>query len=230
MADEIIKIIDKNRETSSSYHLRLAREWRLYGGHKQLHNPLAYSAFEFRMAIERFLFEFYYLLNKREGFGDKEAKKASSLKNLIKAICLKVDNKEILMKRLKFNRIVAENQIVNGSYLRGPNLPSVFDIDLLYNYWQKLSNYCHKQLKPESTWESFGNGWVNKGYELLNEVEDYLFNIMVKNSMGWFNFDDNQDEMKTAQAEYISGKIDDDALNIRIRIMTPILEMRKKSK
>ena len=30
------------------------------------------------------------------------------------------------------------------------------DIEKLEEYWAKLSNYCHRQLKPEETWDDLG--------------------------------------------------------------------------
>jgi len=58
------------------------------------------------------------------------------------------------------------------------NLPgklSIPDVKVLSNYWHKLSEYLHKQLRPGNTWES--SDWINKGYILLCEVETYLWNI-----------------------------------------------------
>ena len=56
--------INNKREVTLEYHLLAAREWRRYGEQDQLHTPLIYSAFEYRCAIERFVFEIFVLMNR----------------------------------------------------------------------------------------------------------------------------------------------------------------------
>lgn len=227
----ILKLLQNKRETKAEFHFLVAREWRIFGEPKKLHHPLAYSAFEYRMAIERYLFELYYIILNLQEFDEMEiSRKASTLKKLISAIYAETGGKEAFHKRLQFNRIVAENQITKGKYLRGRFLPAVFEINRLDKYWQKLSNYCHKQLKPKASWNSFGDDWVKNGYILLNEVDEYLFNIMVKNSLGWYHIDEGHIEIKEALDEYLRGKIDDRTLSTRITIMNPVFEMKNNSK
>lgn len=222
-----LNFIENNRETFSGYHIRIARNWRLFGNAKSMHTPMVYSAFEFRMAIERYLFEFYYLLKIRKEFGNKEENKAISMKSMIQAIYMVTGGNVKLNKRLKFNRILANNQKLNGFYLRGKNLPSIFDINILHKYWSKLSGYCHQQLKPINTWESSNNDWVKKGYDFLDEVENYLLKITQENSMGWFNINDAESVIKTALLDFLSDKIDESTLDTRFQIMLPTLEKRR---
>ncbi len=222
-------LLNKDRKTDSGYHTQIGREWRLFGEPQKLHNPLVYSAFEFRMAIERFLFEFFYIMKKRF-FSKRDERKVSSVDKLIKAIYFEVGGQKNLIKRLRFNRIVAELQIINGHYLTGRNLPSVFEIDILDKYWQKLSNYCHKQLQPEITWISMGNDWVNNGYNLLNEVENYLFKVTIENSIGWVNMDNVEIELKDALKDYLDNAIDENTLKLRLSLIKPIFEYRNMNK
>ena len=40
----MINFVNKERETFSGYHIKMGREWRLFGQVNKLHTPLAYSA------------------------------------------------------------------------------------------------------------------------------------------------------------------------------------------
>jgi hypothetical protein len=152
MLQKIEKLLLSKRETLSSYHFLMAREWRILGQEKKMHTPLAYASFEYRMAIERFLFEFYFIMKGMDNFIREDEKNASSFSKLVKSIYKLAGNKDIFRKKIKFNRIVGEEV-----GLKGKHLPAFFEIEQLNNFWNKLSNYCHKQLSPKKTWEQMGN-------------------------------------------------------------------------
>lgn len=59
---EVNKIVKKPRDVKANFHVELAQSWRRYGEPKLLHSPLVYSAFEFRLCIEKIVFELYYLM------------------------------------------------------------------------------------------------------------------------------------------------------------------------
>ena len=224
--EKLIDLINGNRETNSKFHLHLAREWKVYGQIKYLHNPLAYSAFEYRMAIERLLFEFYLLAVGKDIFSDKHAKEAYSLDRLIKSICRIVGFKDTFVNRLKFNRIFAEYQKSDNQYPKGLNLPSVFDISILNKYWLNLSNYCHKQLKPKITWNSLGAEWIINGYSLLNEVDNYLYQISEINSIGWLKLDIEHEELVDTLNKYLKRELNDFSLKRYFEIMMPTIRSR----
>lgn len=207
--EKLTDLIKGNRETDSKFHLHLAREWRIFGQIVYLHNPLAYSAFEYRMAIERLLFEFYFLAVGKDIFSVKDAKEASSLPRLINAIYKVVGGKDNFIKRLKFNRIFAEYQKSDNKYPKGLNLPSVFDISILNKHWINLSNYCHKQLKPKITWGSLGAEWIKKGYSLLEDVDNCFYQISENNSIGWLKLGVEHQEIVDTLNKYLSGEFND---------------------
>ena len=221
MFKKIEKLIIQNRSTLSSYHFKVAREWRILGQENKLHTPLSYSSFEYRMAIERFLFEFYFIMKGIDKFKKGDEKEASSIPKLISAIYKLTGKKEVFKKKLLFNRIIGEEV-----GLKGKDLPAYFDIDILISYWNKLSNYCHKQLSPKKTWDLMGNEWVISGYNLLDKVDDYLWNNMLINSIGWLREESLCEEQYIALCDFINGKINEEILRIRIQLMLPILKRR----
>ncbi len=180
--ERLKEVMKEKRSTTSDYHARLGRFWRISEERDKLHAPLAYAAFEFRIAMERALLELLYLikdhhLSKKElEYDFWQLKKA-----LYKTQGQSKDGKEKLQRRLEFNSLYAKS-------LPQPFQPTnkkvaIIDIEKINKFWEKLSRYCHRQLKANNSWGDIR--WVNKGYELLNEVESYVWEIMVDCQVAW---------------------------------------------
>jgi len=224
--DTIQKFIKNKRNTvQSDYHARVGREWRILGEPDKLHAPLSYSAFEFRIAMERCLLELLYLI-KNKSLSDKELKYdiAQIKKALYKSQGPANTGKNKLTRRMNFNSIYQKNV---GSQMGWPKNPiAIVDVDKVVRFWNNLSKYCHRQLNAENTW---GNpSWVNNGYELLNEIEIYIWEIMVNKSVGWLEPDSLPSEIQKLASDYVEEKIDETSLDIRLRIMLPTLQMQNQ--
>ena len=107
---ELNRILKGARETSGDYHAAVGMAWRRFGEKDLLHSPLVYSAFEFRLAIERYVFEIYYLILRdgmisAEGFTDEELKKIDRFSSLIKILHENSGNKLKLKRAFVFNKI-----------------------------------------------------------------------------------------------------------------------------
>lgn len=221
--DTIQTFIKKKRNTvQSDYHARVGREWRILGEPDKLHAPLSYSSFEFRIAMERCLLELLYLI-KDKNLSDKESKYdiAQIKKALYKSQGPTNTGKNKLLRRMNFNSIYQKNV---GSLMGWPRNPvATVDVERVFQFWSSLSQYCHRQLKAENTW---GNPtWVNSGYELLNEVEAYIWEIMVDASVGWLDPLSLSLEIQNLALEYVEEKIDESSLDMRLCIMLPTLQM-----
>jgi hypothetical protein len=217
---DLTRIVEGKRNASAGYHFMAARGWRLFGEPKKLHSPLAYSAFEFRCSIERSLFELFVLIrNDRLTQADLQAvQRFSGLRNII----LRLEGpKKVLHRKLLFSNLYAR-----GIGLAPEWWPSVPDIGILEKYWSNLSEYCHRQLKPKATWDSLGDAWINTGYQLLNDVENYLWEITVKHQIGWFQVSTLPPEMIRTRKDFIDGKIDERSVLTRIQILEPAVQMR----
>lgn len=221
MEYDLNDIVSRKRSTSTDYHLLIARGWRRLGEPSLQHSPLAYSAFELRSAIERTLFEFLWLTQGQK-LTDKDFNIANKLTNLVKEILKRQGGPDALQRKLRFARAFAE-----GISMPQADWPAVLDIKKLEKMWSALSEYCHRQLEPEKTWEAMGDNWVRRGYALVKEVESYLWNCLVDSKLGWLQPDSLPPEMVTARDQYLLGELDDRSLKTRMKLMEPVLEMRR---
>ena len=219
---DINTLIISERETASHYHFAVGRMWRLVGLEKKLHVPLSYSAFEFRLAIERYLFEYFFLIRHRRGFSKKEERECSSITRLIKAIYNHEGGRDKFYKRMKFNlHCITADPNLNDSYKAFPNgFPTLFSLDDLHSYWIKLSEYCHRQLEPEETWKSKGEVWVNNGYNLLFEIENHLSELFKTNSHCWFSIDAMEEEYKDLNDKFCSNLINEEELRNKLLMLS----------
>jgi hypothetical protein len=217
---DLNKIVHEPRATSTGYHFVVARAWRILGEQDKLHSPLAYSAFEFRCGIERTLIEQFALIRDHR-LSEAELKLIASMKGIRNALLRNFQTIE------RFRR----TQIFNRLYSQGAGSPpaiwmSVIDFERLEKLWVRLSEYCHRQLRPDATWQSMGDEWLLRGYQLLNEVESYLWEITTTSHIGWVQPHTMQPEMHQAMQEFVDGLIDQGTLETRLNLMSPIITAR----
>ncbi len=221
---DLDRIVNGKRQTSAGYHFLAGRGWRLLGEPRKLHSPLAYSAFEFRSSVERSVFELFHLVRKNN-FSPEDLRAAERFSSLRTALLKAEGGKRLFQRKLEFNRLYAQACGLPQRYW-----PSVPDIGILEMYWSKLSDYCHRQLRPNITWDSMGGNWITQGYQLLNEVESYLWMITVSHQIGWFQPDTLPPEMLQTRNDYLDGVIDADAVTMRVRLMEPVVRERWNSR
>ncbi|MCH8029309.1 MAG: hypothetical protein IH874_05205 [Candidatus Dadabacteria bacterium] len=146
--EKIQKLLEIERDVGADYHFIVGKEWRMFGEKNKINAPLAYSAFEFRCAIEHIFLELYETLlrrklNKKEiGYDFVKLKKA-----LYKTQGQGKGAKEKLKRRFEFNRICAKFSDAPKTYW-----PAVIDIEQMQKYWSTLSEYCHSQAYEGDTW------------------------------------------------------------------------------
>lgn len=213
-----LDFITSKRENSASFHLMIAQKWRRFGEHQKMHHPLVYAALEYRMSIERIVFELFALMKKLKIVSKEEEKKFDKLKNIIAQIMEIVENSKYLHRMLLFHSLLFENESQFQGKLAVP------DIKVLNKYWHSLSDFCHKKINPDTSWES--EEYVDSGYKLLNEVENYLWDLKVNNYFGLYRMDTWQPEVIKLADDFINSKIDEKAVITRLRIMKPIILAR----
>jgi len=214
----IVTLIQSDRETASHYHFAVGRMWRLIGIQNNLHVPLSYAAFEFRLSIERYLFEYFYLIRHRRGFSKSEERECSSIARLIKAIYQHEGGKARFLKRLRFNLICiqSEAKFVNNERDFPNGLPIEISLDYLHKLWIKLSEFCHRQLEPNETWKSKGERWVKNGYDILIEAEEHLTLLFRTNSHCWLSIDGMKEQYKTLNDEFCASSITEEEMKSRL--------------
>ena len=220
MDKRFLDLIKNKRDNNSKYHSDLAREWYFIGEKDRFHSPLVYSSLEYRMAIERFVFEFMILIKKEEGITIKDENKTVKFESLINHIYKIVGGKEFYMKILRFNYTILS--------IERPGLKlAELDLKFLYKNWKALSNYCHLNIRPDTSWKDNKN-FIDKGYNSLLEMKEYFYENTHEKHLGWYamNTIPNK-EVLDLRNDFINDKIDESALITRYNFMKPILKMRK---
>ncbi|MEW6145734.1 MAG: hypothetical protein AB1598_12015 [Thermodesulfobacteriota bacterium] len=221
--DKLNAILTEKRHVTSAYHAHLGRYWRLYGESRLLHAPLSYSAFEFRLAMERSLLELFYLMSDRK-LSDEELNYdfGQVLKSIYKFLGGRKVGKKRLMRWMEFNLLY---QKLLGTKLGYPKKKvAIIDVEKVNKFWCSLSKYCHRQLLPESTWND--KKWILGGYKLLNQVETYIWEIMVNSSLGWLDPNSLPPEIQAVVEDFIIERIDIKILEGRLQLMIPVLMQR----
>lgn len=199
-------IINTKIGVLSSNHLINAIDLKRYGIEKKIEKVLLYSALEFRLAIERYIFEWHFIIKYGKGFTKSDERKAGDVKEMLKAIKNNAGGFDKYERVLFFNRLWCKY-----SGLPQDKWTSVVDFKKLERFWAKLSDYLHMKL------EEFKIEEVNLGYKLLDEVEAYLWNNLRYSSQGWVREDTLTEEMVNIRNKYIEGVISDDILDLEMK-------------
>jgi len=215
-------IIDNDREVNLEYHLVTAREWRQYGEPDQLHSPLIYSAFESRCAIERFVYELFVMMNRDDLLqGNLDIDRAERFSSLMTIIHERAQNRGRLYRMLRFNFIYVRHMMKLNVDISIPSL------GVLQNFWHQLSDYCHKQMLPDQTWNS--EEYVSEGYELLNEVENYFYEHLSERRFGWLRINTIPQEAQDFRLQFINEEISESQLIGYFNLMRPVLAARLRN-
>ena len=150
---EIKELLYNNRQTSGDFHATAGRSWRIHGESKLLHSPLIYSALEFRLAVERYIFEIYYFMV-NDGIINDDSRSKSELLDIKKITSVLTLIYENSGNKLKLYRAFTFNRTFSKIMTPIHTKLSIPDIGIFHKYWSKLSEYCHRQINPTDTWDS----------------------------------------------------------------------------
>lgn len=213
--EDILHIINNDREVTFEYHLLTAREWRRFGEPDHLHTPLIYSAFEYRCAIERFVFELFVIMNRDDLLeGDLDINRAERFSSLITIIHERAENRGRLYRMFRFNYLYTRHMIRLNIDV------SIPDLRTLQQYWHSLSDYCHKQMLPNETWDS--EDYVRNGYQIFNEVENYFYEQLAVRRFGWVQVESIPVEAQEFRLQFINEEINDKQLINYFNLMRPL--------
>lgn len=149
---------------SIGYYQRGRRNFELYKRNKIV-DHLIYAALEYRMCIERILFE--YLIVMRTKNLSKSMEKLYRIHDLRKAI-LTLEPDFIL--KIDFTNLCMQAADLPGEI----QVPDLNKLDQLYG---RLGNYLHAPKKPHKT--SADQNWWEKLFNLIIEVECYAGLLLV---------------------------------------------------
>lgn len=221
--EALFEELKKLRKNDFLFHFKLGLDWLNFGVRDKLQSPLVYSAFEFRLAIERFTFELFYLIKKNEGITTKDENKTVNFNSFFLNVYDLAGGKEMFYKKLRFNAIVA-------TFAKPRITIAEPDLEKIKKLWNKLSKFCHMQLKPQESWY-MNEEFINEGYSLLSEVKDYFNKNIYDARIGWFTENVTSEDMFIQlRDEFLSGKIDEETFKGRYTTMSPMFDLAEKIK
>lgn len=207
-----------NRKAVSDWHLKQSIELKKIALTKNSSTALIYSSLEARNTIERFIFEMS-ILSTGGKFTDEQIEMAQQQHGIYKLL------EDTMINYRKFMEFQNMCFVASG-------IPINFlipDIRLLKRLYTSLSKYCHCQLDPAITIDNISGDWFIKGYSLIDETCDYLDKLM-SSIRGSFERNSMPLEVKELCDEYIQDKIDRVTVEIRLKLMQPVLEQRFRYK
>lgn len=212
---DVDKLLVDKRHVSTGFHFSAGQAWRRKGAAALEHSALVYSALEFRCAIERFVIELLVLI---APWVAQTPEKLRDFGSVVAMAHQDAGNKHQLWRIFTFNEAYA--RMVMGI----PVTVAVPDIGVLHSWWQKLSDYCHRQLDLENTWDS--PQWVAEGYARLEEIERILYASTVEQRSGWLKVETMPIEMREERERFLAGSYSKSSLERRLRLIIPVVQAR----
>ena len=207
--------LDHPRRVTSEWHFMQARKWLAFDGDRQLDNTLVYAAFEVRLAIERYFFELAFLLKGCE-LTEEEEKRCRSWSGI--AALIKETDKSY-RQTIEFTKIISS--VV-------PRVPKVTTVDtaFLRRRWQELSEFCHKQLRPDETFDSPNRSFQQEGFRVIKETIERFSEWPDIGNLGIISRASMPGEVQNLYDRFAKGEIDTDQARLSLKLMAPVLEQR----
>lgn len=201
------------RFVTYDWHINQAERLLNYALENESDNALIYATVECRMALERYVFEMSILV-KGSNLTEEELKSTDRVNGVFKLLEITmVDYK----KHLTFCNLIME---INNIPLK-INIPNLKMFKKLIN---KLSKYCHLQFKPLETIDEPNKKWFIKGTSLVQETVEILKSSKLN---GAINIESMENEVLEVYDKFLQKKLDIDATRIQLKLMGPVLKMRK---
>lgn len=211
-----LPLLERPRQVSFEWHLLQVKKWLDYDSGRELDSVLVYASTELRIAIERYIFELLYLL-KGEQFSVDDEHKCRSIKGLF-ALMRGIDLN--YRRRIEFTKLVASMSSYSGPPIQ------VVDTKYLRQKWEQLSEYCHKQLRPEETFASPGRFFQKSGFSLIREVFGKLTECEPGNACGIISTGSMPEEVKYVYDKFVREEIDKGQARRLLLLMEPVLRDR----
>ena len=207
--------LEEPREVTFDWHITQVKRWLEFDGGRILDSVVVYAAFELRLAIERYLFELL-LLMKDQHITQDEERRCQSVKGVEKMM-IEVDKD--YRKTINFTRLLSST---------AQNMPEITIVDTAYliRKWRELSDYCHKHLRPEQSFNSPNRAFQRKGYKLITKVFGRFSEWIRESNCGIIRRDSLKEEVRDLYDMYIRDEITDEQVQVRVRLMEPILTQR----
>jgi hypothetical protein len=209
--------IARQRQVTCAWHLHQVKSWLRFDRDRHLGNILAYAAYELRCAIERCLFELLVFMKDLK-LSKEEEKKCNSWAGLTSLMNEASRSYKEYQKRVVFTNIAVR-------VMRMPVPPvNPVNIAFLRDSWQKVSIYCHMQLRPEETFND--KEWVERGFaEIAKTLAE--FERIYKDSFGIGDISSMPPEVRELYQDFVADRVDQRQVEARLRLMEPVLSQRQ---
>lgn len=214
LIDTDVSFLEQRRQVTFDWHITQVLKWLKYDNGRKLDSVLVYTSVELRCAIERYIFELLILL-KSLNMSSEDEKRCRSKDGIL---ALMIETEPYYKKRANFTNLIAS--------VSGIPKVTIVDIKYLIRKWHELSDYCHKQLRPEESFDSLNRKFQEKGFNIIYDVVNRfkkweynaVFGIIDKQSMPL--------EVGDVYEKYINDEIDEGQAERMLNLMGPILKTR----
>ena len=193
-----------NREKNIDYHFYEGKKWLAKSNEGTRSTALSYSAFEFRLALERIIFQYWYTL-KEDDLVDKDIDDIRAFKTMQNKIYEITGHQKIINKRFEFSRIPLEMLKIRYQLVT-PNFGKMHD------FWSKCSELCHVSWTIIT---SNGNDEIMKEqYKMLIETSHFIAES-INGIVSWSKI--ISQPLKKMEKEFLEGKISKEYVQDELR-------------
>jgi len=206
------EILDTTVVNSSSWHFFQALSWLDYAKRSQAPSAIHYAAFDLRYGIEYILFELVTLTS--ENFTRAEYEKCLGDPGEMK--------KMMFANSPNYSRLCEFTKMALAIDSGGLNL-RFWDIKELFRYWGIASSYLHfvgiKNME-----------WLIESIAELESVLNKIWNEVTAETqtlgVGLFRPAEMEPEVHDAWIEYLSNRLSNEDLHLRLKLMQPAIRAR----
>ena len=193
-----------NREKDLYYHFYEGKKWLIKSNEGTRSTALSYSAFEFRLALERIIFQYWYKL-KEDNLVNKDIDDIKSFKTMQNKIYEISGHQKIINKRFEFARIPLEMLQIKKNLIT----PS---FGKMHDFWMKCSELCHV------SWTIIicngNNAIMKEQYEMLLETSNFI-NESINGLVSWSKI--VSQPLKAMEKDFLEGKINKEHVEEELR-------------
>ena len=194
-----------NRDVTAIFHCKEGSKWLLLAQNGSRISPLVYCAFEFRLALERIVFELLAQI-RGSNFDELDLNSSNKMKNIQNRIYHLEGNQLKLDRKLVFLRILIEQ----AGYKDFPI--AAINLSLLKKHWEFCSKYCHLQFTLNHSWGD--PPFVARCVTGLKEIERFL-NEILDNLIMWPQWTDDH-WINDLLNKFVEGNIDNTILKAEL--------------
>ena len=200
----------------SSWHFFQAVSWLDFAKRTRRPAALHYAALDLRYGLEYLLFELLVLRSR--GLKEEEYRKCLGNPKAMK--------KALSPSKLNYDKLVEFTRILMALDSRAPKL-RYWKLDELFKYWGIASEFLHFVGAHQRT---YTNGiWFSKSLARLEGVLTPIWNASTTTlGFGLLSTESMEPEVHQAWLEFSAGRLKEEGLKIRMRIIQPALEARRR--